>query len=61
MACSMELSHGTECGVVSVKQYGVAGNKFFFKKGKVYDKQNLLGYNLYPLTEPILRVNFAEF
>ena len=32
----MELSHGIECGVVSVKQCGVAKKKK--KKGKVYDK-----------------------
>lgn len=57
---SMELSHGTECGVVSVKQCGMAERKFFYK-GKVYDKQNLLGYNLFPPVEPILRVNFVEF
>lgn len=29
---SMELSHGTECGVVSVKQYGVADRNFFLKR-----------------------------
>ena len=33
----MELSHGIECGVVSVKQCGVAKKKKK-KKGKVYDK-----------------------
>ena len=35
----MELSHGIECGVVSVKQCGVAKKKKKNKKtGKVYDK-----------------------
>ena len=61
---SMELSHGIECGVVSVKQCGVdkkKKEKKLKKKGKVYDNQNLLRYNLYPPIEPVLCVNFAEF
>ena len=58
---SMELGHGIECGVVSVKQCGVDKKKEIKKKGKVYDNQNLLRYNLYPPIEPVLSVNFAEF